>query len=121
MKSSKSILNCGINLEFECEQKWESMNPVIENNHELFEGSLERKKCTVCNKTVHLIKSVKALRNGANLRYCMLVDPNSEIVEMGLLKKLPKDVDYERIEFTHHTLGVFKIRNPKIPVKKNEN
>ena len=51
----------------------------------------------------------------------MLVDPNSEIVEMGLLKKLPKDVDYERIEFTHRTLGVFKIRNPKIPVKKNEN
>jgi len=108
MKSSKTILNCGINLEFECDQKWDSMNPVIENDNETFEGSLERKKCTACNKTVHLIKSVKALTNGANLGFCMLVDPNSEIVEMGLLKIPPKDVDFERIDFTHRTLGVFK-------------
>jgi hypothetical protein len=108
MKSSRTILNCGIGLEFECDQKWESMSSVSENDVELFEGSLFRKKCSNCNKIVHLVSSIKSLGNGAKLNFCMMFDPYYESTEIEHLRKRIKEIELDKIDFKSRTLGVFK-------------
>jgi hypothetical protein len=108
MKSSRTILNCGIGLEFECDQNWDSMSSVSENDKELFEGSLFKKKCSHCNKIVHLVSSIKSLGNGAELGYCMMFDPYFESKEIEHLRIRIKEIELEKIDFKDRTLGVFR-------------
>lgn len=108
LKSLRTILNCDVNLEFQCEKNWDLMEKIKEKDDELFEGSLFRKKCTNCNQTVHLVSNIESLRNGALLGYCMLFDPYFESKEIKDAKIRINEIKLKELDLKSRTLGVFK-------------
>ncbi len=107
MNAKAMIKNCGLSIDFECQQKWSSMRSIDIDPIDDFEGSINVRFCLKCRHNVHLVTNEKALNVGAKLGRCMFFVPDLD-KHIRVNSKEIKQIDIDRIDFSRKTLGMLK-------------
>ena len=110
MDNDQFILNCGLGLEYQCNQDWKLMESLQKKALKRREFGIYVKKCSKCERFVYLVNNLQDLKSGAKLNYCMLFDPYNKSSESINFRKRIGDVESKSLInlMQRPLLGVFK-------------